>query len=284
MSNTLKTTFLLGLLTGLIILIGQYVGGSQGMLLAFVFAAVMNFAAYWFSDKMVLRMYSAQPVDESQAPELYTIVRELADTNQMPMPKVYIIPTDTPNAFATGRNPQHAAVAVTEGIMRLLRPEELKGVLAHELAHVRNRDTLTSTVAATLAGAIMMLANMLRWSAIFGGMQSNDRDRGGGGLLGLLAMTIVAPLAATLIQLAISRSREFEADATGARMVHSPFGLASALEKLEVANQRMPMPATPQTAHLFIVNPLSGSTFARLFSTHPPLEERIRRLREMTSV
>jgi len=283
-SNTLKTTFLLGLLTGLIILIGQYVGGSQGMLLAFVFAAVMNFAAYWFSDKMVLRMYSAQPVDESQAPELYTIVRELADTNQMPMPKVYIIPTDTPNAFATGRNPQHAAVAVTEGIMRLLRPEELKGVLAHELAHVRNRDTLTSTVAATLAGAIMMLANMLRWSAIFGGMQSNDRDRGGGGLLGLLAMTIVAPLAATLIQLAISRSREFEADATGARMVHSPFGLASALEKLEVANQRMPMPATPQTAHLFIVNPLSGSTFARLFSTHPPLEERIRRLREMTSV
>jgi len=282
-SNTIKTTFLLGLLTGLIILIGSYFGGSQGMVIAFLFAAVMNFASYWYSDKIVLRMYSAQPIDEAQAPELYRIVRNLADRNQMPLPKIYIIPTDTPNAFATGRNPQHAAVAVTEGIMRLLRPEELEGVLAHELAHVRNRDTLTSTVAATLAGAIMMLANMLRWSAIFGGMQSNDRDRGGG-VLGLLAMTILAPLAATLIQLAISRSREFQADATGAHLANSPFGLASALEKLELANQRDPMPATPQTAHLFIVNPLSGSTFSRLFSTHPPLEERIRRLRAMTSV
>jgi len=201
----------------------------------------------------------------------------------MPMPKIYIIHTDTPNAFATGRNPENAAVAVTEGILRLLRPEEIQGVLAHELAHVRNRDTLTSTVVATMAGAIMMLADMLRWSAIFGGMQSDDRDRGGG-VFGLLAMTILAPLAATLIQLAISRSREFEADATGAHLVHSPFGLASALEKLETANQQAPMPTTPQTAHLFIVNPLSGSGFSRLFSTHPPLEERIRRLRAMTSV
>jgi heat shock protein HtpX len=284
-SNTLKTTLLLGLLTGLIMAIGQYLGGSQGIALAFVFAAIMNFGAYWFSDKMVLRMYGAEPVEEAQAPELYQMVRNLTAQTQMPMPKVYIIHTDTPNAFATGRNPQNAAVAVTEGILRLLRPEELQGVLAHELAHVKNRDTLTSTIAATLAGAIMMLANMLRWSAILGGAQSDDRDRGGG-ILGLLAMTILAPLAASLIQLAISRSREFEADATGARMVHNPFGLASALEKLETGNQRMPMPTTPQTAHLFIVNPLSGAgaTFAKLFSTHPPLEERIARLRAMTTV
>ena len=283
MSNAVKTTLLLGLLTGIILAIGRLMGGSQGIVIAFVFAAAMNFGSYWFSDKIVLRMYSAQPVDESQAPELYRIVRNLVAKNQMPMPKVYIIPTDTPNAFATGRNPDNAAVAVTEGILRLLRPEELEGVLAHELAHVRNRDTLTSTIAATLAGAIMMLASMLRWSAIFGGMQSNDRDREGG-IFGLLAMTILAPLAATLIQLAISRSREYEADATGARLVHNPFGLASALEKLETANQQMPMPATPQTAHLFIVNPLSSSMFSRLFSTHPPLEDRIRRLRAMTSV
>lgn len=283
MSNAVKTTLLLGLLTGLILAIGRYLGGSQGIVIAFAFAAIMNFGAYWFSDKMVLRMYSARPVDEADAPQLYRIVRELVAKSQMPMPKIYIIPTDTPNAFATGRNPQNAAVAVTEGILRLLRPEELEGVLAHELAHVKNRDTLTSTVAATLAGAIMMLANMLRWSAIFGGMQSDNRDRGGG-VFGLLAMTILAPLAATLIQLAISRSREFEADATGARLVHNPFSLAAALEKLETANERTPMPATPQTAHLFIVNPLSGKAFSRLFSTHPPLEERIRRLRAMTAV
>jgi len=280
-SNTIKTTVLLALLTGLILAIGQYVGGSQGIVLAFVFAAVMNFSAYWFSDKLVLRMYSAQPVEEADAPELYQIVRKLTQQNQMPMPKVYIIPTDTPNAFATGRNPQNAAVAVTRGIMRILRPEELEGVLAHELAHVRNRDTLTSTVAATLAGAVMMIANILRWSAIFGGGQRDD-DRGG--VLGLLAMTILAPIAATLIQLAISRSREYEADATGARMTQNPFGLAAALEKLEQANEAMPMPSTPQTAHLFIVNPLSGSSFARLFSTHPPLEDRISRLRSMTSL
>jgi heat shock protein HtpX len=283
MSNALKTTLLLGLLTGIILAIGRFMGGSQGIVIAFVFAAAMNFGAYWFSDKIVLRMYSAQPVDESQAPELYQIVRNLVAKNQMPMPKVYIIPTETPNAFATGRNPDNAAVAVTEGILRLLRPEELEGVLAHELAHVRNRDTLTSTIAATLAGAIMMLASMLRWSALLGGMQSNERDREGG-IFGLLALTILAPLAATLIQLAISRSREYEADATGARLVHNPFGLASALEKLEMANQQMPMAATPQTAHLFIVNPLSSSMFSRLFSTHPPLEDRIRRLRAMTSV
>jgi heat shock protein HtpX len=281
-SNTLKTTLLLGLLTGLIIGIGGYLGGSQGIVIAFIFAAIMNFGSYWFSDKIVLRMYNAQPVDEAQAPELYAMVRRIAQQANIPMPKVYIIPTESPNAFATGRSPQHAAIAATEGILRLLRPEELEGVLAHELAHVKNRDTLTSTIAATLAGAVMMLANMLRWSAIFGGSQ-DDRDRGGG-VLGLLAMTILAPLAATLIQLAISRSREFEADATGARILHNPFPLASALEKLETANERMPMPATPNTAHLFIVNPLKGSSFARLFSTHPPLEERIQRLRSMTTV
>ena len=281
MSNTIKTTVLLALLTGLILAIGEYLGGSQGIVLAFIFAAVMNFSAYWFSDKLVLRMYSAQPVDEADAPELYQIVRTLVQRNQMPMPKVYIIPTDTPNAFATGRNPQNAAVAVTQGILRMLRPEELEGVLAHELAHVRNRDTLTSTIAATLAGAVMMIANMLRWSAILGGGQRDD-DRGG--VLGLLAMTILAPIAATLIQLAISRSREYEADATGARMTQNPFGLAAALEKLEQANEQMPMASTPQTAHLFIVNPLHGSWFAGLFSTHPPLGERIRRLRSMTSL
>lgn len=282
MSNTLKTTLLLGLLTGLIIGIGGYLGGSQGIVIAFIFAAIMNFGSYWFSDKIVLRMYNAQPVDEAQAPELYAMVRRIAQQANIPMPKVYIIPTESPNAFATGRSPQHAAIAATEGILRLLRPEELEGVLAHELAHVKNRDTLTSTIAATLAGAVMMLANMLRWSAIFGGSQ-DDRDRGGG-VLGLLAMTILAPLAAMLIQLAISRSREFEADATGARIIHNPFPLASALEKLETANEQMPMPATPNTAHLFIVNPLKGSSFARLFSTHPPLEERIQRLRSMTTV
>jgi len=280
-TNAVKTTLLLGLLTGLIIAIGQYLGGSQGMVIAFAFAAVMNFSAYWYSDKMVLAMYRAQPVDETQAPELYRLVQDLAMRSHLPMPRVYLIPTDTPNAFATGRNPQHAAVAVTEGILRILRPEELQAVLAHELAHVKNRDTLISTIAATMAGAIMMLANMMRWSAIFGGMQ-NDRDRDGG-VIGLLAMTIIAPLAATLIQLAISRSREFEADATGAQMVHNPLALASALEKLETANERTPMPAQPQTAHLFIVNPLSGKSFSRLFSTHPPLEERIRRLRSMTT-
>ena len=248
MSNTIKTTVLLALLTGLILAIGEYLGGSQGIVLAFIFAAVMNFSAYWFSDKLVLRMYSAQPVDEADAPELYQIVRTLVQRNQMPMPKVYIIPTDTPNAFATGRNPQNAAVAVTQGILRMLRPEELEGVLAHELAHVRNRDTLTSTIAATLAGAVMMIASMLRWSAILGGGQRDD-DRGG--VFGLLAMTILAPIAATLIQLAISRSREYEADATGARMTQNPFGLAAALEKLEQANEQMPMraPANRPSLH-----------------------------------
>lgn len=283
MSNTIKTTLLLGLLTGLILGFGNYLGGSQGLVIAFVFAALMNFGAFWFSDKIVLRMYRARPVTESEAPELYSIVHNLATRAGIPMPKLYIIPDPSPNAFATGRSPSHAAVAATEGILRLLRREELEGVLAHELAHVKNRDTLISTLAATLAGVVMMLANMLRWAAIFGGVQ-RDSERDGGGLIGLLVMTIVAPLAAVLIQLAISRSREFQADATGARICRNPFGLASALEKLAYGSERVPMNASPQTAHLFIVNPLSGSAVAKLFSTHPPLEERIKRLRSMTII
>ena len=280
MSNMLKTTVLLALLTGLILWIGEYLGGSQGLMVAFVFAVVMNFGSYWFSDKLVLAMYGARPVDMNEAPDLYRIVQNLATRAHMPMPKLYVIPSEAANAFATGRNPEHAAVAVTEGIMRLMSWEELEGVLAHEISHVRNRDILISSIAATLAGAIMMLANMMRWAAIFGGVSRNEREEGGG-ILGLLAMTILAPLAATLIQLAISRSREYQADASGAELLHNGEPLARALEKLESAAARVPLQASPQTAHLFIVNPLTGRSFANLFSTHPPLEERIRRLREM---
>ena len=280
MSNMLKTTVLLALLTGLILWIGQFLGGSQGLVVAFVFAAVMNFGSYWFSDKLVLAMYQARPVGMNEAPDLYRIVQNLATRAHMPMPKLYVIPSDAANAFATGRSPEHAAVAVTEGIMRLMSWEELEGVLAHELSHVRNRDILISSIAATLAGVIMMLANMMRWAAIFGGASRDERE-GGGGILGLLAMTILAPLAATLIQLAISRSREYQADASGAELLHNGEPLARALEKLETAAERVPLQANPQTAHLFIVNPLTGRSFANLFSTHPPLEERIRRLREM---
>jgi heat shock protein HtpX len=280
-SNTIKTTLLLGLLTGLIMGFGNYLGGNQGLVIAFAFAAVMNFGAYWFSDKMVLSMYRAQPVEEAQAPELYRIVHNLVTRAGLPMPRLYVIPSDSPNAFATGRSPQHAAVAVTQGLLRMMQPEELEGVLAHELGHVKNRDTLISTVAATLAGVVMMLATMLRWAAIFGGVQRDDRD--GGGLVQLLVMTIVAPLAAMLIQLAISRSREYQADSTGAHLAGNPLGLAAALEKLERGSERIPLPANPQTAHLFIVNPLSGSAMTKLFSTHPPLEDRVRRLRSMTS-
>jgi len=280
MSNMLKTTVLLALLTGLILWIGQFLGGSQGLVVAFVFAAVMNFGSYWFSDKLVLAMYQARPVGMNEAPDLYRIVQNLATRAHMPMPKLYVIPSDAANAFATGRSPEHAAVAVTEGIMRLMSWDELEGVLAHELSHVRNRDILISSIAATLAGVIMMLANMMRWAAIFGGASRDERE-GGGGILGLLAMTILAPLAATLIQLAISRSREYQADASGAELLHNGEPLARALEKLETAAERVPLQANPQTAHLFIVNPLTGRSFANLFSTHPPLEERIRRLREM---
>jgi heat shock protein HtpX len=280
MSNALKTTALLGLLTGLLLWVGQFLGGTQGLVLALVFAAVMNLGSYWFSDRIVLTMYRARPLTENDAPELFRIVRELAVGAHMPMPRVYLIPTDSPNAFATGRSPEHAAVAVTEGIMRLLTPDELRGVLAHELSHVKNRDTLISAVAATLAGVVLMVARMAQWAAIFGGIRRDEREEGGGAL-GFLLMIIVAPIAAMLIQLAISRSREYQADATGAQLSHAPQSLAAALEKIAVASGRIPLPAGPATAHLWIVNPLRGDWLANLFSTHPPVEERVRRLRTM---
>ena len=280
MSNALKTTLLLAVLTGLLLWIGEYFGGSQGLVIALVFAGAMNLGSYWFSDRIVLAMYRAQPLTDENAPDLFRIVRELAVAAQMPMPRVYLIPSESPNAFATGRSPEHAAVAVTEGIMRLLSKDELRGVLAHELSHVKNRDTLISAIAATLAGVILWIANMAKWAAIFGGMRRDERDEGGGAL-GLLVMIIVAPIAATLIQLAISRAREYEADATGARMSHAPGALAAALEKIAVESGRIPLPAGPATAHLWIVNPMRGNWLANLFSTHPPIEERIRRLRTM---
>jgi heat shock protein HtpX len=280
MSNVLKTGLLLGVLTALFVLGGYAIAGEQGMIIGFVMAALMNFFSYWFSDKIVLSMYGAQPVDEAQAPALHAIVRRLATRAQIPMPRIYIIPTDTPNAFATGRNPQHAAVAVTEGIMRVLDQDELEGVLAHELSHVTNRDVLISTIAATLAGAITYLAHMAQWAAIFGG-RSRDDEEGGSNPLVMMVFAILAPIAALLVQLAVSRSREFQADASGARLAGRTYGLAKALEKIEVASRVEPMPATPATAHLFIVNPLTGQSFARLFSTHPPTEERIARLRAM---
>jgi heat shock protein HtpX len=280
MGNFFKTAVLLAALTCLVVLIGGALGGQEGMLIAFVLAAGMNFASYWFSDRIVLSMYRAQPVTEAQAPDLYRIVRRLATRDGIPLPRVYIIPSDTPNAFATGRNPQHAAVAVTEGIMRMLDEGELEGVIAHELSHVKNRDTLTMTIAATLAGVITYLAHMAQWSAMFGGRRSDDEDSGGG-VFAALAMAILAPIAAMLVQMAISRTREFQADASGARLTGQPWGLAKALEKLEMASTMAPMNATPATAHLFIVNPLRGGGISSLFSTHPPTAERIARLRAM---
>lgn len=281
MGNLFKTAVLLAALTSLVVLIGQAIGGQQGMLIAFVLAIVMNFGSYWFSDRIVLAMYGAQPIEEAQAPGLYRMVRRLTTKAGIPMPRVYLIPNDTPNAFATGRNPQHAAVAVTEGIMRMLDDEELEGVLAHELSHVRNRDTLIMTVAATLAGVITYLAHMAQWAAMFGGGRRDDEEGSSGGILGAVLLAILAPIAAMLIQLAISRSREFQADATGAQLAGRPWGLAKALEKLETAAQVAPLGATPATAHLFIVNPLRGAGLMALFSTHPPIEERIARLRAM---
>src|SRR5690242_6838799 len=280
MSNAFKTTLLLGALTGLLMWIGQVLGGTQGLVVALIFAAMMNFGSYWFSDRIVLAAYGARALSEEQAPDLFRVVRELATGAHMPMPRVYLIPSESPNAFATGRSPEHAAVAVTEGIMRLLTLDELRGVLAHELSHVKNRDTLISAIAATLAGVVMMIARMAQWAAIFGGMRRDERDEGGGGLE-LLLMIVVAPIAAMLIQLAISRSREYEADASGARLSHAPGSLAAALEKIATASDRIPLPAGPATAHHWIVNPLRGNWLANLFSTHPPIEERIRRLRGM---
>jgi heat shock protein HtpX len=265
----------------MLVLIGGAFGGRQGMLVAFVLALLMNFASYWFSDKIVLAMYGAQPIEEAQAPGLHAILRRLTMRAGIPMPRVYLIKADTPNAFATGRDPQHAAVAVTEGIMRLLDDDELEGVLAHELSHVKNRDILISTIAATLAGAITYLAHMAQWAAMFGGRTSDDEEGGGSNPFALVLMAVLAPIAAMLVQLAVSRAREFQADATGARIAGRPSGLAKALEKLHRANEAVPMAANPSTAHLFIVNPLGGNVLMRLFSTHPPIEERIARLRGM---
>jgi heat shock protein HtpX len=280
MNNLLKTTLLLISLTLLLVFFGRVLGGPSGMLTAFVFACVMNFGAYWFSDKLVLAMYRAQPLAEDHAPEIYAIVRELSEEAHIPMPRIYLIPSAAPNAFATGRNPQHAAVAVTQGIFELLNAEELKGVLAHELAHVFHRDILTSTIAATLAGAISMLANMVRWTLMFGGSSRED-DRNANPVA-LLFMVILMPLAAMLVQMAVSRSREYHADEAGAALCGNPLYLASALQKLENASRKIPMhQADPSSAHLFIVNPLKGSAFASLFSTHPPLERRIARLEQM---
>jgi heat shock protein HtpX len=281
MSSTLKTTFLLASLTALILLFGHILGGTQGVTWALVIAAIMNLGSYWFSDKIVLASYGAKPIEEREAPELYAIVRRLSQKANVPMPRVYLIPTESPNAFATGRNPQHAVVAVTSGILRLLSWEELEGVLAHELGHVFNRDILVSSIAATLAGAVMWLANMARWGAMFGSMGGRDDREGRGNGLALIFMALLAPFAAMLIQLAVSRSREYGADESGARLCGNPRALASALEKLAIQSGRVPLAASPQTAHMFIVNPLSGQFFANLFSTHPPIEERIERLRRM---
>ncbi len=281
MTSIFKTTILLGALTGLLMVIGGLVGGRHGVQIALIFAIAMNFFSYWFSDKMVLAAYGAKPIDASSAPELFSIMQELAQQAHIPMPRLYLIDSDTPNAFATGRNPNHAAVAVTRGILRICSRDELKGVLAHELSHVLNRDILTSSIAATLAGAVMMLGTFARWGAIFGLGGRDEDDRGG--IAGLIIAGILAPIAASLIQLAISRTREYQADASGARLSHNPLYLANALRKLEAANERMPLDAGPATAHLFIVNPLSAEGMSRLFSTHPPIEERIRRLEQMAA-
>ncbi len=278
---TLKTGILLAAMTGLVLLIGDWLGGRSGLIFAFFFAIAMNVGAYWYSDKVVLRMYKAREVSEAQAPGLVGTVRRLAQRAGLPMPKVYIIPQPTPNAFATGRNPQNSAVAVTEGLLDLMSQEELEGVLAHELGHVRNRDILISTIAATLAGVIMMVARWLQFSLFFFGGAAGDDDSPGG-VIGLIALAVLAPIAALLIQMAISRSREYQADATGARIAGHPEGLAQALEKLDYASRRLPLEGgNPATAHLFIVNPFRGRSLLRFFRTHPPVEERIKRLRAL---
>jgi heat shock protein HtpX len=273
--NLFKTTVLLTGLTLILVLAGEYFGGTDGALMAFALAAAMNFFSYFYSDKIALRVYRAQPVTREQLPRVYAVVERLTQRAGIPMPKIYVIPTDSPNAFATGRNPNHASVAVTHGILALLTDDELEGVLAHELGHVRNRDILTSSIAATLAGAITILARMAFWfGAIYSG---GDRRRGGG--LGTIFMLLLAPFAAMLIQLWVSRTREYEADASGAHLTGNPYALASALEKISSASRQLPLVASPSSAHLFIVAPLlSGETFASLFSTHPPIQKRIERL------
>jgi heat shock protein HtpX len=278
--NQFKTFFLMLILTVLLVLVGSVIGGRNGAIYFFIFAALINFVTYWFSDKIVLRMYGAKEVSQSEAPELYQVIGELTNKASLPMPKVYIMDNDTPNAFATGRNPEHAAVAVTRGILRILSKDELMGVIGHELSHIKHRDILISTIAATIAGAITMLARVAQWGAIFGGVGSNDDEGRGGNVLFVLLFSIVAAFAAMLIQMAISRSREYLADEGGAHLSH-PLSLARALGKLEIAAQRIPMEANPSTAHMFIVNPLRGGGVLSLFSTHPPIEERITRLEEM---
>jgi len=277
MGNTFKTAFLLTALTLLLMLVGRVFGGQNGMLIALVFAAVLNFVSYFFSDKIALAMYRAKPVTREELPRAYQAVERLTQKIGIPMPKIYIIPSDSPNAFATGRNPNNASVAVTQGILGLLNDEELEGVLAHELGHVRNRDILISSIAATIAGAITYLAEIARWGMIFGGYDRDRNDRGGGGFAALL-MLILAPLAAALIQLAVSRSREYQADETGAHFTGNPYALASALAKLDAYSKRLPLQATPSTAHLFIIQPFLGMSLGNLFSTHPPTAKRIERL------
>lgn len=279
MGNQLKTTLLLGSLTGLLVVIGNYFGGGSGMVIAFLFAIGMNLGSYWFSDKIVLRLYRAKEISYGDAPDLYGMVSKLCQSAALPMPKLYLIPKEAPNAFATGRSPHRAVIAVTQGIVRLLKPSELEGVLAHELAHIKNRDILISAIAATLAGVVMMIASMARWAALFGGFGGSGDDDDGG-IAGFLFLIFLAPVAAMIIQLSISRSREYLADGTGARIAGTPLGLASALEKLDYASKKVPLAANPATAHLFIVNPLSGRSLMGLFSTHPPIAERIARLRK----
>jgi heat shock protein HtpX len=277
MGNTFKTALLLTALTLFLLFIGQHFGGQNGMILALIFAGLMNLVSYFFSDKIALAVYRAQPVTREELPRVYTVVERLAGRIGIPTPKIYVIPTDSPNAFATGRSPSHASVAVTQGILNLLNDEELEGVLAHELGHVRNRDILISSIAATLAAAITFMARMGYWAGMFGGFGGRDNDREGGGL-GALLMLILAPFAAMLIQLAVSRSREYQADASGAHYTGNPYALASALQKLDAYSRRVPMAASPSTAHLFIVQPLLGVNFGSLFSTHPPIAKRIERL------
>lgn len=277
--NGLKTIGLMVTLTLLLVFVGAALGGNNGMTIALIFAFGMNFITYWFSDKIVLKMYRAQQVSEAEAPELFGIVRRLAQKAELPMPKVYIMEKNQPNAFATGRNPKHCAVAVTTGIMKILSREELEGVIAHELAHIQNRDILVGTIAATIAGAISYLAQMAQWAMIFGGR--SDSEGKGSNPIAALVMMIVGPIAAMLVQMAISRSREYGADAGGARIAGNPLYLANALKKLHMASQKIPLNANPATAHMFIVSPLSGGGILKLFSTHPPIEERIERLKSI---
>lgn len=280
MRNRLKTTFLLAGMTAFFLLMGRMLGGQTGMVIALILAAGINLISYWFSDRIVLKLYNANEVKPEQTPELYSLVRSLAQRANLPIPKIYLIPKEAPNAFATGRNPEHAVVAVTEGLLEILSPKELQGVISHELAHIKNRDILIGSIAATIAGAIMLLADMFRWAAFFGGGRSDD-EGGGSGAIGLIFMAILAPFAALLIQMAISRSREYLADANGAKFAGNPDGLADALGKLDAYSRRRFLDTTPSTAHIFTVNPLSGSGLMSLFSTHPPPAERIARLRNI---